>query len=637
MADDPEVSIVIASFNHPDITLRCLDSIRRMKDPTTREIIVVDDASTDPGVDAVAQQPGILFLRKEKNEGYTHTTNYGARHAHGRYLFLLNNDTEVTDGCLKWSLDLFRRFPKAGAVGSKLVYPNGLLQEGGSTIYRDGSGMNFGKILHPNNFRVQHVRETGYCTGAALMVPHDLFMELGLFDEAYAPAYYEDAGFQYKLWENGWKVYYQPKSVVIHYEGATCGVDVNEKTSGLKYHQELHRPVFVERHRSFLEEHAWDKDPYKVDVQIFDRNLRHVFVFETAVPTPELDAGSLRSAHLLRMLQQRRQVSLVPAVSDADPRHVDALTQDGIRVITGCDDLPRFLAQFREVTDAVIVSRPEAGILFHKLIRDCFGKDVPLIFDTVDLHCERAASLSMGDAKAAHRKYMLYRAMETFLCRDASRIWTVSEEERNTVVSWGVSPDRVDIVPIIMDPTPTPAAFAARSGLLFLGGPAHQPNLDAVRHFASAVHPLLNTPLDLVGPGWETETGLPDVAIRKLGFVAELAPVFNSHAVAVFPLVSGAGMKGKVAHAMAAGLPVVTTPFGAQGYQGAEGALCIGTTPGELADWVKKLTTDASLWQQKREAGLRFIEQRLSRAVVAKRVEEILGRIRTSSTTNQHE
>ena len=205
MADAPEVSIVIASFNHPDMTLRCLDSIERAKDATSREIIVVDDASTDPGVDAVAQRPGITFVRKEKNEGYTHTTNHGARLARGRYLFLLNNDTEVADGYLEASLDIFRRFPKAGAVGSKLVYPNGLLQEGGSTIYHCGHGLNYGKILHPNNFRVSHVRETGYCTGAAILVRRDLFMELGLFDAVYAPAYYEDADFQYRLLEAGWR------------------------------------------------------------------------------------------------------------------------------------------------------------------------------------------------------------------------------------------------------------------------------------------------------------------------------------------------------------------------------------------------------------------------------------------------
>ncbi len=123
----PEVSIVIPSFNHPDLTLRCLDSIERAKDATSREIIVVDDASTDPGVEAVARRPGIIFLRKEVNEGYTHTANHGARHARGRYLFFLNNDTEVTDGYLEWLLDIFRRFPKAGAVGCKLIYPDGTL------------------------------------------------------------------------------------------------------------------------------------------------------------------------------------------------------------------------------------------------------------------------------------------------------------------------------------------------------------------------------------------------------------------------------------------------------------------------------------------------------------------------------
>src|SRR5213592_3225992 len=212
-----EVSIIIPVFNQFRFTQACLASLQEHQGAERFEVIVVDDCSTDATAEAVPRMPGIVYLRTETNSGFITSCNRGAEAARGKYLVFLNNDALVRPGWLTALLDTFAEERRAGIVGSKLLYPDGRLQEAGGIIWRDATGWNYGKFDDPEKPEYNYLREVDYCSAAALMIPKSLFASEGCFDSRYAPAYYEDTDLAFKVRGAGYKVLYQPLSEVIHY------------------------------------------------------------------------------------------------------------------------------------------------------------------------------------------------------------------------------------------------------------------------------------------------------------------------------------------------------------------------------------------------------------------------------------
>lgn len=246
----PLVSVVVPVFNQIQITLQCLRAVvGAAANPETLELVVVDDASTEPGVERLRQHPGITCHTNCKNVGFIGSCNKGASLSRGRYLVFLNSDTLVTPG---WLESLLARLeePGIGLAGACLQYPDGCLQEAGGVVFADGSGWNYGRGGHPDDPRYLSRRDVHYCSGAALALCRERFHDLGGFDPLFAPGYYEDTDLAMRIRASGARVVYEPRSVVVHMEGMSAGTDL---TQGMKSSQVVNRGKFHQRWQDTLE------------------------------------------------------------------------------------------------------------------------------------------------------------------------------------------------------------------------------------------------------------------------------------------------------------------------------------------------------------------------------------------------
>ena len=233
--ENPTVSIIIPVYNQIHYTYACLLSILEHTKDVTYEVIIADDVSTDATEHLSEYAEGLVICRNSTNQGFLRNCNNAARHARGKYVMFLNNDTQVTENWLSSLVQLIESDPTIGMVGSKLVYPDGRLQEAGGIIWSDGSGWNYGRLDNPDKPEYNYVKDVDYISGAAILLSNELWNQIGGFDTRFAPAYCEDSDLAFEVRKAGYRVVYQPKSKVIHFEGVSNGTDV--QGTGLKRYQ----------------------------------------------------------------------------------------------------------------------------------------------------------------------------------------------------------------------------------------------------------------------------------------------------------------------------------------------------------------------------------------------------------------
>ena len=571
----PTVSVIIPVYGQIDFTLRCLDSIGKNPPQVSFEVIVVDDCSPDDSVEVLAQRHGIRLVKNKLNQGFIRSCNHGASEALGEYLHFLNNDTEVTTGWLDALHQTFRELPGTGLVGSKLIYPDGRLQEAGGIIWQDGSAWNFGRFQDAALPVYNYAREVDYCSGASVMVPKKLFDELGGFDEHYLPAYCEDADLALKIRGKDYRVIYQPMSTVVHFEGITSGTDLSQ---GAKAYQ-------IDNTRKLFDRWKTHLLTYQVNGTNLDRAkdraaTRRVLVLDSCTPTPNQDAGSITTLNLMLLLREMKfQVTFIPEDNFLYmPSYTTDLQRFGIEALYApyVTSVEQHLRESGNRYDIVFIFRP--GV-FEKNIdtvrRHCSNAKV--LFHTIDLHylrMEREAAIQADQSKLEIACEMKNREMSAIKAADATIVHSTAEYD---ILHPELPNENIVVFPLILDIPGTQCTFSERSNIVFVGGYQHAPNIDAVLYFVQDVMPLLR--IKLPGVCFYAVGSKPPAEILALasddvivtGFVENLNPLLDQMRVSVAPLRYGAGIKGKIGTAMAAGLPVVATSLAVEGMSLSQG------------------------------------------------------------------
>ena len=297
----PLVSIIIPVFNQFHYTYDCLKSIFKYTENVEFEIIIADDLSTDNTINLKEYVENIKYIRNDKNLGFIKNCNNASKFATGKYILFLNNDTQVQKNWLNSLLEIIETNEKIGMVGSKLIYPNGRLQEAGGIIWNNASGLNYGKSDDPTKSEYSYVKEVDYISGASIIIKKDLWQKIGGFDERYAPAYFEDTDLAFEVRKNGYKVIFQPKSLVVHFEGISHGTSIKDS---IKKYQLKNKEKFFKKWEKELQKNLFQNTENLFFARDRSKDCKHILVIDHMVPLYDRDAGSRTIYQHLMLLKE---------------------------------------------------------------------------------------------------------------------------------------------------------------------------------------------------------------------------------------------------------------------------------------------------------------------------------------------
>jgi GT2 family glycosyltransferase len=221
----PGVSIILVSYNDDAHLPAALSSIDTNGGDVPREVIVVDNASTDRSPDLVAETyPDVMLLRNESNEGFGRANNRAVRESRGELLLFMNTDVVLFADALELLVAEMKAHPETGAAGPALRTPSDGFQAsyGGRTgFFSELAKKGFLNRLRTRALRAhRRRREVGWVSGAFLLVRRKAFVDAGGFDEEFF-LYFEDIDLCERLRKKGWRVVFLPAAAALHRGGAT--------------------------------------------------------------------------------------------------------------------------------------------------------------------------------------------------------------------------------------------------------------------------------------------------------------------------------------------------------------------------------------------------------------------------------
>jgi GT2 family glycosyltransferase/2-polyprenyl-3-methyl-5-hydroxy-6-metoxy-1,4-benzoquinol methylase len=601
---DPTVSIVIPVYNQFEYTYECLAAVLRNSSEIRYEVVVADDCSTDLTVDMDRIVTNVRIIRNSENLRFLKNCNNAARYAYGKYILFLNNDTQVQPQWLISLVSLMERDERIGLAGSKLVYADGRLQEAGGILWNDGSAWNYGNGADPALSEYNYVKEVDYISGAAIMIRRDLWWDIGGFDEQFAPAYCEDSDLAFEVRKRGYKVVYQPASVVVHFEGVSNGTDL---LSGQKAYQSANERKFFEKWREVLQ-----KEHYKNGARVFSARdksgkKKTLLMIDHYVPHYDRDAGSRTIFQYLGLFTEAGfNVKFIGDNFHKHEPYTTVLEQMGIEVLYGSyysAHWKEWLKVNGEYLDFVFLNRPHISVKYIDAVRKF--TNAKIIYYGHDLHClrEKREYELTGDA-ALLASLKDWEKKEFGLMKAADIVYYPSQVEVDEIKKTDISIN-VKAVPAYIFPWEATAQpdFSTRRDILFVGGFGHRPNVDAVEWLAEKIAPILSEQMPdlkihVVGSNVpDSILALHSEMLDIVGCVTDeqLDEYYRTCRLAIVPLRFGAGVKGKVVEAMCHGMPVITTTTGAEGIPGAQECLFIEDDAEMFANRTVEVYNDCQL------------------------------------------
>ncbi|MDR2548601.1 MAG: glycosyltransferase [Desulfobulbus sp.] len=363
-------------------------------------------------------------------------------------------------------------------------------------------------------------------------------------------------------------------------------------------------------------------------------NTNRILICDHRIPRPDSSAGDFTTMGILRdAAALGYEVVFLPADYDPSPEYAQEVKKLGITVITSgsgyaspvayvaCEGHSFSVFYFIRLNVAEYLipaareASPKAAIIFH----------AP---DLVHLREERQALLEKSSTASA----AVTRQRELTIIKKSDVVVVLSDIEKKLLEQNGCT-TKMELFSALYAPVPdTVPGFLTRKDVFFLGGFSHTPNIDAVLWFAGAIWPRIHAVLPeasfrIIGAAPTRQVielgNIPGV--KTEGFVADLTPVLAEMRLGVAPLRFGAGIKGKVALTMGAGIPCICSPIAAEGMGIDHGcAFLLAETEADYIEKTVRLYQDAGLWETLSKAGASLIQERFGLDACKSRLAQIL-------------
>jgi glycosyltransferase involved in cell wall biosynthesis len=341
---------------------------------------------------------------------------------------------------------------------------------------------------------------------------------------------------------------------------------------------------------------------------------RRALVCAQWVPEFDRNRGAQRVDAMIRFLvDDGWSVQFLSERHEGDDWHVQRLRQLGVATFVGFEHAESVVSSGNFDLAVLAFWQPAERLL--PIIRS-LSPETKVLIDSIDLHFLREARRAFGMEGRLDDRYgaTVVRELNTYQQADALLTTSAKEEEWLNDI---VGPHRARWLAMEEPVTGSPPPLEGRRGILFVGYFRHLPNGEAVEYLCRDILPLIDPdllaqhPLTVIGSGLDEKVRAHAKNLQHvemIGWVPSVFPYFRRARVCAFPLLHGAGVKGKVLQAFMMGTPVVTTHIGIEGLGVSDGEqVMVAETPGDTAAAITRLLTDHEAWSRKSEAGRKYV------------------------------
>ena len=590
---DPEVTVFVSGVADAGTAWRCAAALIFAAAKVQFETVLLDTAPLD--LDSLVEG----FGRLPGPGGSASLLSQAAARARGRPVVLFNARCEPTAGWLDTLCEAFDTFEGVGAAGPKLITPDGRLAEAGRVVWSSGlvEPVTFGgNVRDP---RAAYARQVDMLSVDALMLEPNALDALASSEMPGDPLFPDAAGIAFGLARAGRKVVYVPEAVVALGALDSAGASAGHTLAANQPNAAFRRRWYDSYRHKF---------PEGTSVALAaDHNIAGRILFlDLQLPRPDVDAGSYAADQEIRLFQALGfKVTMLPLNMAHLGTYAGALQRRGVEVIHApfVASLEAALASRADNFDVIYMTRYNVARVALPLLRR-YQPRAKRILNVADLHFlrELRTGLASSNADAVNRSRVT-RETELGLMREVDLTLTYSDVEAAIILSHHLGRAKVGRLPWVATPSPTVPSFAQRQHIAFLGSFGHGPNVEAMVGFVRDVMPSLRArlpeiELHIFGSQMTDEIAqLAGDRVVVRGHAATVADVHDNVRVFVAPLMSGAGIKGKVLGAMGHGCPTVLSPIAAEGIGGRVGTdYVLADSPTEWVDGIAALIEDETRW-----------------------------------------